>query len=99
MIIEAKLGRPGVVVCNVGFHPRWRYRIDGGEWRQPLQINLSRLGVPAPTGESLIELEFPARLEMSMLGLSLLGWTAALCCLVLTRRTKENREISGASVD
>lgn len=81
--VHCCLAAPGIVLLNQGYHPRWRFRIDGGNWQKPVRVNLCQTAFFVGPGEHRVELRFDGRLEKISLAVALL--TLLACGVVLVR--------------
>ncbi|MEN6625658.1 MAG: hypothetical protein ABFD69_05450 [Candidatus Sumerlaeia bacterium] len=77
VIVDCRLERPGFLVLNQNYHPAWRVRVDGGEPRQPLRVNVCQTGVWLGAGPHRVSFEYGGRLEKIGLLLALAGLIAA----------------------
>lgn len=77
VIVDCRLERPGFLVLNQNYHPAWRVRVDGGEPRPPLRVNVCQTGVWLGAGPHRVSFEYSGRLEKIGLLLALAGWIAA----------------------
>lgn len=97
MVFMCSLDRRAILVVRSTWLPGWQCWVDGIAKGRPLLVNAWMTGVPLPSGQHRVSLEYePCGLNLA-LGLSLAGILACACMLYMTgKRRRETPEIADA---
>lgn len=95
--IDCEVARPGFLVLNQNYYPRWRARVDGGEPRRTQRVNVSQTAVHLDPGKHHVVFEYPGHFEKSCLLLGLIGIsTAAIGLFIEPRRHADTKKSENA---